>query len=76
MEVYPKDKSYKYYGGDSPAVMINFFDEKGDAIESLNICLDLTLNEYVLSFRKNIYKINSFEIDKTHEICGLYASID
>lgn len=56
--------------------MINFFDEKGDAIESLNICLDLTLNEYVLSFRKNIYKINSFEIDKTHEICGLYASID
>lgn len=71
MEVYPEDESYKYYGEDSLAMMINFFDEKGDAIELLNICLDLTLNEYVLSFHKNIYKFNSFEIDKIHEICEL-----
>lgn len=74
MEVYPKDESYKYYGGDSPDVMINFFDKQGDAIELLNIRLDLTLNEYILSCQKNVYKINSTEIDKIQEICELYGN--
>lgn len=72
IEVCPKEESYKYYGGDSPEVMINFFDEKDDVVERLNIYLDLKLNEYVLRFRENNYKINSSEIDKIHEFCELY----
>ncbi len=72
MDVYPKDKSYQYYGGDTPYTMINFFDKQGKVIESVNICLDLKLNELVFRYYENVYQINSFEIDKLYEICELY----
>lgn len=72
MEVYPKDESYQYYGGDTPYAMINFFDKQGEIFERINICLDLKLNELVFRYHGNIYKINFSEIDKLCEICELY----
>lgn len=72
MEVYPKDESYQYDGGDTPYTMINFFDKQGEVIESVNICLDLKLNELVFRYNENVYQISSLEIDKLYEICDLY----
>ncbi len=72
MEVYPKDESYKYYGGDSPSAMVNFFDKQSEPIELINICFDQKLNEIVLRYNENIYQISSNEIDKLYEICELY----
>lgn len=72
MDIYPKDESYQYYGGDTPYAMINFFDKQGAVIESVNICLDLKLNELVFRYHENVYKISSLEIEKLYEICELY----
>ncbi len=72
MEGYPKDKSYKYYGGDSPNAMVNFFDKKYDVIEVVNICFDQKLNEFVCRCQGRIYQIDPSEIDKLYEICEKY----